>query len=263
MDSVAIQPTDTGTKRFHLDWVIPTFIHPKTAIQTIVSQEKATWLTPLLLLSILAILAGLIAGPIRQAAIISSATTPDNFQYLSPDQQTQFMDAQSSQSSALFTYIFPIVSSLLGIWISWFLLSIVLHLSLTLTGSRAHSVRSYNLVAWIMLPLAVRQVVQIGAMLFTHSLITASGLSGFVTVSGGGTAFLSGILAQVDIYFIWQIALLLYGVQPLSGLTRAKAWGATAFSLLVLVLLAALPQLVGSLFSGITSSGGGSVGGVG
>ncbi|HTX79712.1 MAG TPA: YIP1 family protein [Longilinea sp.] len=256
MDSVASQPTDTGIKRFHLDWVIPTFIHPKTAIQTIVAQEKATWLTPMLLLSALVILAGLVAGPIRQDVIISSATIPDSFQYLSPDQQAQFMDAQSSQSSALFTYIFPIAGSLLGIWITWFLLGIVLHLSLTLTGSRAHSVRSYNLVAWTMLPFAVRQVVQILAMLFAHSLISAPGLSGFVTVSGGGLAFLSGILAQIDIYFIWQIALLLLGVQPLSGLTRAKAWGATAFSLAVLMLLMALPQLIGSLFSGITSGGG-------
>jgi len=255
MDSVAMQSTDSSARRFRLDWVLPTFLRPKTAIQNIVAQEKPVWLTPLLVLSVLVILSGIVAGPIRQNTIISSAVTPDNFQYLTPDQQAQFRVAQSSQSSALFTFIFPIVSSLLGIWITWFILSIVLHLSLTLTGSRAYSVRSYNLVAWTMLPLAVRQVVQILVMLFTNTLISASGLSGFVA-GVGGLAFFSGILAQIDIYFIWQFSLLFYGVLPLSGLTRGKAWGATAFALAVLILLAATPQFISSLFSGMAFGGG-------
>ena len=138
----------------------------------------------------------------------------------------------------------------------------MLHLSLTLTGSRAHSVRSYNLVAWTMLPLAVRQVVQIGAMLFTHSLISASGLSGFVTVSGGGGIPLRDFGAGG---YLFHLANRSAAVRRAAAqrVDACKAWGATAFSLLVLVLLAALPQLVGSLFSGITSSGGGSVGGRG
>ena len=164
------------------------------------------------------------------------------------------MTAQSSQSSALFTFIFPIIGALLGIWISWFLLSSILHLSLTLAGSRTHSVHSYNLVAWTMLPLAVRLVVQILAMLFSHTLISHAGLSGFVSGSGGA-AFLGGILAQVDIYFAWQICLLLYGVLPQSSLAKSKAWGATAFALVLYVLLMALPKVFSSLLSGLSLGG--------
>lgn len=254
MNTDSLQSITTSEKRLHLEWLLPTLIHPKAAIKETVAQEKPVWLTPLLALSVLAFLAGLIAGPIRKGVILSGSSLPQNFQYFSSDQQAQFMTAQSSQSSALFTFIFPIIGALLGIWISWFLLSSILHLSLTLAGSRTHSVHSYNLVAWTMLPLAVRLVVQILAMLFSHTLISHAGLSGFVSGSGGA-AFLAGILAQVDIYFAWQICLLLYGVLPQSSLAKSKAWGATAFALVLYVLLMALPKVFSSLLSGLSLGG--------
>jgi hypothetical protein len=179
---------------------------------------------------------------------------PANFQYYTADQQAEFLSAQSSQSSFLFTFIFPIVKSLLQIWAGWFLLSIFLHLSLTLAGSRTQSLHSYNLVAWSMLPLAFRQIIQMAAMLFSHTLITNAGLSGFISGSGGA-ALLAGILAQIDIYFIWQIILLFIGVIPLSSLSRSKAWGGTALSLVVVILLSALPRLISSLLSGLSLGG--------
>jgi Yip1 domain len=254
MDPIPSQNTENGARRFHFEWLLPIFFRPKKTIQTVIEQEKSVWLTPLLIISALVILAGLVAGPIRREAIISGTSTPINFQYYTVDQQAQFKSAQATQTSALFTYIFPTVGTLLGIWISWFILSIILHLSLTLAGSRTSSAHSFNLVAWTMMPLGVRQIVQLLAMLVTHTVISSPGLSGFVTGSGGA-AYLAGVLAQIDLYFIWQICLLLYGVLPLSKLTRSKAWSATAFSLLILILLAALPKLFTSLLSGISLGG--------
>jgi hypothetical protein len=254
MDSLTTANTESGIKRFHLDWILPLYLHPQKTIQSIIDQEKPVWLTPLLVLSLLAILAGLIAGPIRQQAIVSGASLPADFQYYSSDQQAQFMSAQATQSSALFTFVFPIVSSLLGIWASWFILSSVLHLSLTLSGSRTPSLHTYNLVAWTMLPLALRQMIQILAMLLGHSVVTSAGLSGFISGTGGA-AYLAGILAQIDLFFIWQICLLLIGVRILSRLTRAKVWGATFFALLILILLVALPKLITSMLSGLSIGG--------
>ncbi len=175
MDSLTTANTENGLKRFHLDWIFPLYFHPKKAIQNIVEREKSVWLTPLLVLSLLAILGGLIAGPIRREAIISGASLPADFQYYSTDQQTQYKNAQVTQSSALFTFVFPSVGSLLNIWISSLILSSILHLSLTLSGSRTPSVHTYNLVAWTMLPLAVRQVVQTLGMLLAHSVVTSAG----------------------------------------------------------------------------------------
>lgn len=254
MDSMSSLSTPEKKKQFRFEWLIPAIISPKQTFSKIVEDEKPVWLTPLLVLSFLILIAGLVAGPIRRDAIVNGTSLPADFQYYSSDQQAQYLSAQASRSSALFTFIFPIVGSLLGIWISWFLLSSVLHLGLTLAGSRTQSKHTYNLVAWSMLPLGVRQIVQIIAMIIGHSIISAPGLSGFVTGTGG-IAYLAGILGQIDIYFIWQIWLLSMGVLPLSNLSKTKTWIVTGCSVLLLVLLAAIPTLASSMLSGLSFGG--------
>ena len=87
MNTDSLQSITTSEKRLHLEWLLPTLIHPKAAIKETVAQEKPVWLTPLLALSVLAFLAGLIAGPIRKGVILSGSSLPQNFQYFSSDQQ--------------------------------------------------------------------------------------------------------------------------------------------------------------------------------
>jgi hypothetical protein len=59
----------------------------------------------------------------------------------------------------------------------------------------------------------------------------------------------------VDVYFLWQILLILIGVVPLSGLIKTKAWAATAVSVVILMVLATVPHIVSSALSGLTMSG--------
>lgn len=239
----------------HFEWILPVFFHPRKTIEKITSQEKSVWLTPLLVVSLLIILATLVAGPIKSNIIQMRQNMPEDFQYYSEEQQMQFMSAQANRTSPLFLYVFPILTSLAGLWVSWFLLSSLLHLSLTLAGSRAQNVRAYNLAAWSLLPLGVRHLVQIVAMLATKTVISNPGLSGFITGDVKGfAAFAAALLGLIDIYFIWQIILLLLGVGPLSGLKRSSAWTATAVSLLILMLLQSVPGFLSSALSGLTSS---------
>lgn len=254
MDTLTQQNSESRVKKLHLEWIVPTFLHPRQTLSKIVEQEKPVWLTPLLVLSVLILIAGLVAGPIRRDAIASGMNLPASFQYYSQDQQTEYLNAQVTRGSALFTFVFPIVGALLGTWIVWFLLGSVLHLSLTLAGSRAKSLHMYNLAAWTMLPLALREIVQIIAMLVSHTLISNTGLSGFVTGSGGA-AFLAGLLGQIDIFFIWELCLLFYGVLLLSKLAKLKAWGATTVTVLLVMVLAAVPHLVSSMLSGVSLGG--------
>ena len=248
------QTTVSRAQTMHLDWILPTFLHPGQTLKKVVEQEKPVWLTPMLVLSVLILIAGLVAGPIRRDAIANGMNLPASFQYYSQDQQTEYLNAQVTRGSALFTFIFPIVGSLLGTWIVWFLMGSVLHLSLTLAGSRAKSLHMYNLAAWTTLPLALRQIVQIIAMLVSHTLISNPGLSGFVTGSGG-VAFLAGLLGQIDVFFIWELCLLFYGVLLLSKLSKVKAWGAAAVTVLLVMVLAAVPHLVSSMLSGVSLGG--------
>ncbi len=242
-----------GRNKIHFEWLLPIFLHPRKTINQIIAQDKPVWLTPLTLLSGLMILSSLIAWPIRRDAIINGFTMPTDFQYYSAEQQAQFLSAQASQSSILFTFIFPVLGALVGLWLTWFLMSSILHMAHFISGSSTDKHGYFNLVAWAMSPLMVREVVRIFAMLFTHSTISAAGLSGFAGGAGAGAGFLAGILAQIDIFFIWEIILLLVGVVPLSGLSRTKSWGATAATLLIMVLLLAIPHLVSNVISGVGS----------
>jgi hypothetical protein len=246
---------NNGTKKLslHFEWIIPTILKPHDTIHTIIAEEKRVWLTPLVLLSGLGVLFTLVAAPIRKMVIQSGLNTPLDFQYYSADQQTQFLNAQATQTSPLFLYLFPILSGLAAIWISWFILSSILHLSLTLSGSRSASTCSFNLVAWSMIPLALRYVMQIIVMLISRSTISAQGLSGFVSLDATGfAAYFGALLGLIDVYFIWQIVLLMIGVIPISNLKKTKAWLATSISLVVLALLQALPGFLGSILGGLS-----------
>jgi hypothetical protein len=239
----------------HFEWILPVIFQPRKTIEKITSQEKSAWLTPLLVVSVLIILATLVAGPIKRNIIQMGLNIPENFQYYSAEQQAQFQSAQANRTSPLFLYVFPAVTSLAGLWVSWFLLSSLMHLSLTLAGSRSQNVRSYNLAAWSYLPIAVRQLVQIVAMIATKTVVNSPGLSGFMASgSKGAAAFAAALLGLIDLYFIWQIILLLIGVIPLSSLKRSSAWVATAVSLIILMVLQSVPGFLSSALGGLTTS---------
>jgi hypothetical protein len=238
---------------FITKWILPLFLKPKKTTAEIVDDIRNVWLTPLVIVSVLAILAVLISAPIRREAIQMGTNLPPDFQYYSQEQQQQFYEGQASQTSPLFLYVFPVLAGLFKLWISWFLLSILLYLTLTLFGSRTPSLKSYNLVAWSFLPLAVRYIVQIVAMLFTHTQVTNAGLSGFVNADATGfIAYLGALLGLIDIYFIFQVILLFLGAVPLSGLTKNKALAATGISILLLILLQAVPGLLSKVLGGIS-----------
>lgn len=258
MDNANQTPKKQEKKmQLNFDWVLPVLLKPREMLKKITAEEKSVWLTPLLIISALIILAALVAAPIRRTVTEMGMNVPEDFQYYSVDQQTQFMNAQANQTSPLFLYVFPVLKGLASLWLSWFILSSLLHLSLTLTGSRASNIRSYNLAGWSFLPIGLRFVIQILAMLFTRTLITSPGLSGFISGDlKGFAAFMAALLGLIDVYFIWQIILLLIGVGSLSGLTRSKAWSATAVSIFILMLLQALPGFLSAALSGLSVSSG-------
>lgn len=238
-------------RRLRWDWVLPLFFKPRRTLEKVVAQEKAVWLVPLLILSVFAVIVVLVAGPIRQQAALTGGNLPVDFQYWLPEEQERYMATQASMNGPAFTYAFPALGAVLGIWIRWFLLGIVLHLALTLAGSRSSNTSALNLVGWSSLPYALRSVVQVIGMWSTKSLISKAGLSGFIASEAGGFgAFLGAVLVFVDIYLIWQVILLLVGVVPMSHLSRGKAWMITIITVLLVIGLFALPSFLASQIGG-------------
>jgi hypothetical protein len=244
-------------RRWRFDWLLPTFFRPARTMGNAARAEKPVWLLPLLIVSLLIIASVLAAGPIRAQAAQSGAVLPPDYQYWSVEQQNQYQAAQQNASSPLFIYVFPALGKLLGLWTGWLLTSILLHLGLTIAGSNATQLRAFNLAGWAALPLGLRHLVQAAAAIAASTVVANPGLSGFISSDAEGfKAFLRALAALVDLYWMWQLLLLLLGSVPLSGLRRVKAWLVTLLVAAIVLLLSGLPGYLASSLSGLKLTGG-------
>ena len=236
-------PEEPPRRPLRLDWILPLFFRPGKTLRAVAETEGPSWLAPLLLLSLLAILFTLVAAPLRvQEALSRSPELPPDAQYWSPEMVQDYLNANQPNTGALTMYVLPGLSALLGVWGGWFVLGAVLHLALTLSGGRGSRNADFNLAAWASLPFALRYLVQIVAMLVTHQLITKPGLSGFFPSDATGlTAYLAIVMGLVDLYVIWQAVLLVVGATSGARLSTPKAAGAVLGSMFVLLALQALP----------------------
>ena len=239
---------------FRLDWILPVLFRPRKAMGEVARTDPPAWLVPMLLISLLAVIAVLLAGPLRIQQLLSQPPQlPPEFQYMSPDQQQKYLEAAQPNTGGMFIYGFPALGALMGIWLTWFVLGGLLHLGLTMQGGRSSRGADFNVAAWAMLPIAVRYLVQSVYMLASRTLITQPGLSGFAPPEAtGGMAYLAALLALIDLYWIWQTVLLAIGASHGSGLARGKAVGAALTVSVLVLLLSALPGFGASALSGLT-----------
>ena len=242
--------------RWRFDWLLPTLFQPRRAFARITGAETAVWQTPILILVLSGLIRTLVNGSVKAAANLAAANSgapPVGFEYYTPEQQAQLQQAMAATSGPVFTYLLPSVVTILGVYFGWLILGWVIHLGLTLMGGRGSSRQALNVVAWTLLPFAIRDVVRIGAMWTTGQPLTALGLAGFAPAGDGNlTIYLTALLGFVDIYLLWHILLLLVGVRAAEPLSRAKAWSVALFTVIAFTLLRALPALIAAQFSGLT-----------
>lgn len=253
MTDVTLPPLESP-RRLMFDWVSDVFFHPRQAFARIATQTSGVWLTPILILTLTALLSVAVAGPIKKdAAQSGQGALPPEFQYYTPEQQAQFQQAQASTSGPVFVYVFPAIAALGKVWIGWLLVGGLVHLVLTLIGGRGDTRAAMNIVAWAGLPLALRDLVRVAAMLSTHRLISSPGLSGFAPAGAGNLSlFLVSFLTLVDLYVLWHIVLLVLGVRAGSSLPRAKAVGGVLFAMLLVLSLQALVGFGVAKLGGLT-----------
>jgi hypothetical protein len=207
-------------KRFYFSWVAEILFHPHRGFQVISSRSNPVWLTPLIILSLVTLVNVLVVGNIKnQAAVSGEITYPPDFQYYTPEQQAQYIQAAESTQSPVFVYVLPSITLLLGIWFSWLILGGLLHLVTTLFGGRGNTGSTLNIVAWASLPLSIREIIQFIYILITNKLIISPGLSGFGPVGDDNLSiFIVQFLTLIDIYLLWQIVLLIIGSKKSAGL---------------------------------------------
>jgi hypothetical protein len=235
-------------RRFDLPRAQAMLFRPRRGFQEMASESRATWLTPMLLLSITAILVVMVAGYVKsQAAITGEVQLPPDWEFWTPEMQNNFMQAQQATQGPVFLYIMPMVSSLTGLWVGWLLLAALLHFGSTLLGGRGSMQSALNIVAWSSLPFAVRDILRVVFMLAAGHAIVSPGLSGFTSTPG----LVTQLLARVDIFLLWQVILLIIGFALTDGLARGKAvTGVLVVIILVLLAQAGLGALTSS-FGGL------------
>mgnify|MGYP001225683278 CR=1 FL=1 len=242
--------------RWRFDWLLPALFQPRRTFARIAAAETAVWQTPILILILTGLIRTLVNGSVKAAANLAAANSgapPPGFEYYTPEQQAQLQQAMAATSGPVFTYLLPSVVAVIGIYLGWLILGWVIHLGLTLMGGRGSSRQALNIVAWTLLPFAIRDVVRIAAMWTTDQPLTALGLSGFAPVGEGtSTIYLTALLSFVDIYLLWHILLLLIGVRAAEPISRAKAWSVALFTVITFLLIRALPALIAAQFDGLT-----------
>ena len=233
-----------STRRFDFSRLRNILLHPRQTFQEISAEPRATWLTPMLVLTITAILAVIVAGYLKaHAAMLGETPLPRDWQYWTPEMQNNYMQAQQATQGPVFMYIIPLVGALTALWLGWLLLAALLHFGSTLVGGRGSMQSALNVVAWASLPFGVRDLLRIVFMLIARHPITSPGLSGF----SSSTGFVAQLLTRADIFLIWNVILLVIGFAIADGLPRGKA----LTGVLIVMLLMLLAQAgLGTLSSG-------------
>lgn len=243
MTDLTLEPQPV--RRFDFSRLFSTLTRPRRVFTEMGAEARSTWLTPMLVLSLTAIVVVLVAGYLKtRAAMMGEIELPPDWQYWTPDMQNNYMQAQQATQGATFVYIIPLVGALTALWLGWVLVAGLLHLGSTLLGGRGSMQGALNIVAWASLPFAIRDILRVIYMLSAGHPIASPGLSGFTTSAG----FFSHILSRLDIFMIWYIILLVVGFAIVDGLTRGKALvGVLAVIVLVLSAQAGLGSLASNL----------------
>jgi hypothetical protein len=107
-----------------------------------------------------------------------------------------------------------------------------------------------SVAGWASLPFLVRDLLRIVFMLLAGHVIVSPGLSGFAN----GTIFLAKILEQADIFFVWNVILLIIGFSLADGLPKNKATvGVLAVVLILTLALAGAGASISTLGGTLSS----------
>lgn len=236
---------------------------PRWTFENSAIRTNRAWIFMALLTMVMLILPTIAAAPItaqqaREAVQLGMESQGENAPPISPE-----MEGQISQfaTNPLLTVVFPSIFTLIGLWVGWLFWAGGLHLVSTMAGGNSHFGQMWRVVIWSWLPFAVRGLLQFGFILLTGETITNPGLSGLVadqrTVSellaappSTGQLVLQSLLTRIDLFLIWNLFLLIFGVAISARVSGRKAALITLGIWIVLTLIGLIPVLLSSFAMG-------------
>jgi hypothetical protein len=223
-------------------WLVGILLQPRKTLAKILAADRAVWFPAMLALSVTALTLVLANGFVRQRiGLDNPAQLPEYFQYYTPEQQEQFMQALQATSGNAFVFVLPAMLNLAKVWLGWLIVGSLVYLSLTAVGSGVKSQTAMNLAAWASVPFALLNLVRTVAVISGSHLIQSPGLAGFAPGSAGnGSLFLSALLALINLYWIWHVVLLNLGAVAAGKASIGKTVAAVTFTMLCVLLVQAL-----------------------
>jgi len=243
-------------KNARVGWIFQMFYKPRATMKKVAAEKETIRTIPLVFITIIVIMAVLISAPVKKMQIEQGATLPENFQWWSEDQQSQYLESQQNQTNPIFLYGFPFLGGIGGYLIVFMLMSNILYLVLTLSGSRSSKTRIGNVVAWAMVPFGLREFVRFLNVGINKSFVENPGLSQLIDSGASGImAYLRGVLGNIDAWYLLFVAFLIIGSLEVSGLNKKKTILATLIAIVVILLLQGLPSFLSSMFGDLSTGG--------
>lgn len=247
-DIEVVTPEKQGPlSRTQPGWLLNIFIKPRATLTTILEKDRPAWLLPMLVLTVLAVLEALVFSHLRMTQLADHIRNLPFMQTLSPEEQAFQFFLIGPPIRPLYVYVTPFIYTAGRLWIAWYLLSLVMNLTLTSAGATSSMNKIKNLVAWAWLPLGVRYLIQTASMLITQTAISNRGLSSLLVSDQPSqlaphlNTFLQSLLGSLDIFFLWVAVLLVLGVVIGFGLkSRGKAMALGLLAVLIALLLMTL-----------------------
>jgi hypothetical protein len=261
---MATEPEPTGIPQrssfFSLLWGI--IRHPRNTLEKISEQGGRSWLIMAILAMVLVVLPILVTAPItartaQEAIQAQLQVQAERGQAVSPDMQQQ---VSQIATNPLFTIVLPAISGLIFLWIGWLVWTGALHLVSTISGGSNRFGQMWQVVVWSWLPFTLRGLLQAIFILASGEVITNPGLSGLVgnnssvtqliaTPPSAGELALRSFLGRIDLFLVWNLALLVIGVVAAARLSWKKAVLITLGVWLVFTLLGLAISVIPSLFA--------------
>jgi hypothetical protein len=216
---------ETKRRPFAVSLLVSLIDRPATALAEIAAYPRWRWLLPVILLIGAMIASIVLTGPLtveqtQQAVQQQLATLPAEQAEMARVQIARLQQPQVLLATAIGT-------GLIGLLLSWLMASAVLYFGVLIAGGDVSFTGLFATLPWTWLPFALRDVVQTGYILYKNELIANPGLSYFVStgklVEDAGN-LLYNVLARVDLFTLWHLALVFVVLWVLPRFSKGKAF---------------------------------------
>jgi len=216
---------ETKRRPFAVSLLVSLIDRPATALAEISAYPRWRWVLPVILLIGAMVASTVLTGPLtveqtQQAVQQQLATLPAEQAEMARAQIARLQQPQVLLATAIGT-------GLIGLLLSWLMASAILYFGVLIAGGDVSFTGLFATLPWTWLPFALRDVVQTGYTLYKNELIANPGLSYFVStgklVEDAGN-LLYNVLARVDLFTLWHLALVFVVLWVLPRFSKGKAF---------------------------------------